>query len=228
MGAAFAIQVKTGRESAVKKLVEWALERNEQAQRWVKAVHAFTLGSSKMLSNGKLGKRVERPVIPGYIFVEMNYKADDHNRTAYLSAEIWHMIRRVPGVLKLFADAGQIIGSETFEQLFERVETEDQVEITVPDQDAEIAAACAAYNDAATPREKKEAEQKLKQIESLESRIKRLAERMKAFVKNGRKVVRIPIKTFQYVLSRLEQPIPRSSDIFLPRFFSALSEVMLN
>jgi len=228
MGAAFAIQVKTGRESAVKKLVEWALERNEQAQRWVKAVHAFTLGSSKMLSNGKLGKRVERPVIPGYIFVEMNYKADDHNRTAYLSAEIWHMIRRVPGVLKLFADAGQIIGSETFEQLFERVETEDQVEITVPDQETEIAAACAAYNDAETPEAKKEAEQKLKQIESLESRIKRLAERMRAFVRNGRKIIRIPYLAFQKTMNRLEQPVPRNPDIFMPRFFGALSEVMLN
>ena len=227
MGAAFAIQVKTGRESAVKKLLEWAFERNENARNWVKAVHAFTQGTVKLL-DGKLGKRMERPVIPGYLFVEMNYKAADENSTAYLSAEIWHLIRRVPGVLKLFADAGQVIGSETFQQLFERLETHEQVEIKVPDQEAEIATACAAYNDAETPEAKKEAEQELKQIESLESRIKRIAERMRAFVRNGRKVVRVPYLGFLKAMNRLEQPIPRNPDIFMPRLFGALSEVMLN
>ncbi|WP_027093277.1 transcription termination/antitermination NusG family protein [Cohnella thermotolerans] len=227
MGAAFAVQVMTGRESAVKKLLEWAFDRNEQAQKWVKSVHAFTQGTTKLL-NGKLGKRVERPVVPGYIFVEMNYHADDENYTAYLSAEIWHLIRRVPGVLKLFADAGQIIGSETFRQLFERLETQDQVEITVPDQEAEKAAACVAYNDAETPEAKKEAEQELKQIESLESRIKRIAERMRAFVRNGRKVIRVPYLGFLKAMNHLEQPILRNPDIFMPRLFGALSEVMLN
>jgi hypothetical protein len=227
MGAAFEVQVMTGRESAVKKLLEWAFDRNEQAQKWVKAVHAFTQGTAKLL-NSKLGKRVERPIVPGYIFVEMNYNADDENYTAYLSAEIWHLIRRVPGVLKLFADAGQIIGTETFQQLFGRLDTQDQVEITVPDQEAEIATACAAYNDADTPEARKEAEQELKQIESLESRIKQLAERMKAIVRNGRKVMRVPYLEFLKAMNRLEQPISFNPDIFMPRFFAALSEVMLN
>jgi len=227
MGAAFAVQVMTGRESAVKKLLEWAFERNDNARKWVKAVHAFTQGTVKLL-DGKLGKRLERPVIPGYIFVEMNYKADDHNNTAHLPAEIWHLIRRVPGVLKLFADAGQIIGSETFQQLFEQLDTQDQVKVTVPDQEAEIAAACAAYNDAETPEAKKEAEQKLRQIESLESRIKLMAERMRAFVRNGRRVIFVPYLAFLRTISRLEKPIPRQPEAFMPRFFDVLSEVLLN
>jgi len=229
MGAAFAIQVKTGREQSVKKLIEWAFERNEIAQRWVKAVHTFTQRTAKMLDDtGRLGKHTERPIIPGYIFIEMNYAVDDENRTAYLPHQLWHLVKSVPGVLKLFANAGQIIGSETFQELFERIEPQiqnEQVEVTVPEmimEEHEMVAACAAFNDAQTVHEKRRAEQTLKRIEKIRRIYRQTLDRLGVFYRNGKHIVNIPKQVFEKTISRMPQPIPK------PRLIKVMSMVMLN
>lgn len=216
MGAAFAIQVKTGRETAIKKLVEWAFAQNEVAQKWVKAVHAFTKGTQRMLDDdGRLGKRIEKPVIPGYIFIEMNYSVDDENRTAYLPHQLWHLVKSVPGVLKLFANAGQIIGAETFRELFERLEScEEQVEIAVSDTSAieekEMAVACAAYNEATTRIKKRSIEETLKRIEKMRNAYQNALKKLTAIYRHGKHVIHAPKKAFVAVLSRLSEPIPRT------------------
>jgi transcription antitermination factor NusG len=230
MGAAFAIQVKTGREQSVKKLVEWVFARNEIAQRWVKAVHAFTQRTAKMLDDtGRLGKQTERPVIPGYIFIEMNYAVDDENCTAYLPHQLWHVVKSVPGVLKLFANAGQIIGAETFRELFERIEPQmqqEQVEIAVAETTAEetkeMVAACTVYNAAESAQDKRQAEQTLKRIEKMHRLYKQALERLGVIYRNGRNIVRVPQQIFEKTVSRITQPIPR------PELIKRLSVVMIH
>lgn len=229
MGAAFAIQVKTGREQSVKKLVEWAFERNEIAQQWVKAVHTFTQRTAKMLDDtGRLGKQTERPVIPGYIFIEMNYAVDDENRTAYLPHQLWHLVKSVPGVLKLFANAGQIIGAETFRELFDRLEPQiqnDQVEVAAPEtntEEQELIAACDVYNKAETAQDKQRAEQTLKRIEKMHRLYKQALERLGVVYRNGRNIVRVPQQIFEKTVSHITQPIPR------PELIKRLSVVMLH
>lgn len=128
MGAAFAIQVMTGKENNVKRLMEWAFARSEQAKSWVKAVHALTSSSQRVGKTG-LGKVREKPLLPGYVFVEMNYASD--KSTAHLPAELWHLVKGIPGVIRQFTGAGQIIGSDVFEELSSKVLV-DQVEVAVP------------------------------------------------------------------------------------------------
>lgn len=230
MRAAFAIQVKTGREHAVKKLVEWAFDRHETARKWVKAVHAFTQGTAKMLDeNGRLGKRRERSLIPGYIFVEMNYFARDDNYTAYLPNELWHLVKSVPGVLKLFADAGQIIGAETFHDLFEKLEpktSEDQVEVTTPDttqqEETDLITACTTYNESRTVKEKRKAEQLLNRIEMMRLLYRQALDKLASVYRNGRYIVRVSRQVFDITISRLSQPLSR------PELIKQLSMVMIN
>lgn len=132
MGAAFAIQVMTGKENNVKKLMDWAFARNESAQNWIKTVHTFTTTTRRLLGQGKLGKEIKRAIMPGYIFIEMNYSVDDNNCTAHLPADVWHLIKNIPGVLKQFTGSGQIIGAEEFQKMLGLEPDEQQVEIAVP------------------------------------------------------------------------------------------------
>ncbi|MDY7989802.1 transcription termination/antitermination NusG family protein [Paenibacillus polymyxa] len=145
MGAAFAIQVMTGKESNVKKLMEWAFSKSENAQNWIKAIHTFSQGTRRLLDGGELGKEIKRAVMPGYIFLEMNYSVDDNNCSAYLSADVWHLIKSIPGVLKQFTGSGQIIGAEEFHKML-GLDTEEQVEISVPVQ--EIGSEASKVNEA--------------------------------------------------------------------------------
>lgn len=131
MGAAFAIQVMTGREQDVVKMMNYVLERNTTAQKWVKGIHAFVEKTCRLLKSGKLGKVVERPVMPGYIFLEMDYEVDEYNTSAHLPAEVWHLVKSIPGVLKQFTRAGQVIGAEEFGRML-GVEREEEVEVVVP------------------------------------------------------------------------------------------------
>lgn len=240
MGAAFAIQVFTGRESNVKKMLDWTIQRSEVAKAWIKEVHTFTQGTQKLLESGKLGKRVERAALPGYIFIEMNYRQGDNNTSAYIPAELWHLIKSIPGVLRQFTRAGQIIGADSFESLIERLVGEDQVEasIEIANNDEEMATAIHAYNVASTP-EKQEAESKIVQLESAQTISEQVgdlktkaAERIKTFIKRQKEVVRFPISLFEQTLNRnlnresREQVQPQE---FIRLLFKTLqSEVMLN
>jgi transcription antitermination factor NusG len=137
MGAAFAIQVMTGKENNVKKLMEWAFARNESAQNWIKAVHTFTTTTRRLLGQGKLGKEIKRAIMPGYIFIEMNYSVDENNCSAHLPADVWHLIKSIPGVIKQFTGSGQIIGAEEFQKMLGLEPEEQQVEVAVPIQEQE-------------------------------------------------------------------------------------------
>lgn len=128
MGAAFAIQVMTGKENNVKRLMEWAFARSEQAKSWVKEVHTLASSTQRVGKTG-LGKEKKKPLLPGYVFIEMNYASD--KSTAHLPAELWHLVKGIPGVIRQFTGAGQIIGSDIFEELSSKVES-DQVEVFVP------------------------------------------------------------------------------------------------
>lgn len=132
MGAAFAIQVMTGKENNVKKLMEWAFARNESAQNWIKAVHTFTTTTRRLLGQGKLGKEIKRAIMPGYIFIEMNYSVDENNCSAHLPVDVWHLIKSIPGVIKQFTGSGQVIGADEFQKMLGLEPEEQQVEIAVP------------------------------------------------------------------------------------------------
>ncbi|GIP08256.1 hypothetical protein J1TS5_04260 [Paenibacillus macerans] len=176
MGAAFAIQVMTGKENNVKKLMDWAFSRNENAIKWIKAVHTFTQSTRRLLSEGKMGKEIKRAVMPGYIFVEMNYSVEDNNQTAYLPADLWHLIKSVPGVLKQFTGAGQIIGADEFQKML-GIDVEELVEVTVPVEDfvseashvdqveKNVKTALHKVNTANTMKERKQALEELDTVE---------------------------------------------------------------
>ncbi|MCE3203501.1 transcription termination/antitermination NusG family protein [Paenibacillus sonchi] len=135
MGAAFAVQVMTGKENNVQKLMEWAFSKSETAQKWIKAIHNFTESTVRILSDGSFGKEIQRAVMPGYIFLEMNYSVDENNQSAYIPADVWHLIKSIPGVLKQFTNSGQIIGAEEFRNML-GMDTEEKIEVAVPVQDA--------------------------------------------------------------------------------------------
>lgn len=241
MGAAFAIQVFTGRECNVKKMLDWTIQRNELAKNWIKEIHTFTQGTQKLLESGKLGKRVERAALPGYIFIEMNYRQDDNNISAYIPAELWHLIQSIPGVLRQFTRAGQIIGADSFESLIGRLLGEDSIEVAVEIQnnDAQVATANHAYNVAGSPDLKREAESMIVQLESeqtiseqIEEIITKVTVRVQAFIKRQKEVVRFPISLFEKTLNSAKadggckQLQPRD---FIPLLIKTLhSEVMLN
>lgn len=133
MGAAFAIQVMTGKEQNVVKLMNYVFERNSSAQKWIKSVHVFVEQSCRLLKSGKLGKVVERPIMPGYIFLEMNYQVDGYNTSAHLPAELWHLVKSIPGVLKQFTRAGEAIDAEEFQRMLGVDEKqEEEVEVVIP------------------------------------------------------------------------------------------------
>lgn len=172
MGAAFAIQVLTGKESNVKRLMEWAFSKNANAQKWIKAIHTFSQTTQRVLKSGELGKPVSRASMPGYIFLEMNYSVDGENTSAYIADDVWHLIKSIPGVLKQFTRSGQIISAEEFQQML-GLDLEDQVEVATPiDEDVsqhkeaeklakaenEVKLALHQVNTARTPQERAEAE----------------------------------------------------------------------
>ncbi|MNB79182.1 transcription antitermination protein NusG [compost metagenome] len=134
MGAAFAIQVMTGKELNVKKLMEWAFSKSETAQNWIKAIHTLTESTFRILNDGSRGKEIQRAVMPGYIFLEMNYSVENTNQSAYIPADVWHLIKSIPGVIKQFTNSGQIIGSEEFQSML-GLDMEEKVEVTVPVQE---------------------------------------------------------------------------------------------
>lgn len=181
MGAAFAIQVMTGREGNVKKLMDWAFGQNEQAMSWVKAVHTLASSTQRVVKGG-LGKVKEKPLMPGYVFIEMNYASDANNQTAYLPAELWHLIKGIPGVIRQFTGAGQIIGADVFEELFGKVE-EEQVEMVAPTVEKEgtvaevvqaekdVQQALHEVNMAETPAERIAAEEKLEEAITVEQKL---------------------------------------------------------
>lgn len=211
MGAAFAIQVMTGRENNVKKMLDWALGRHPLAQKWIKGVHTFTQGTSRLLESGRLGKRIERATLPGYLFIEMNYSVDDENISAHIPAEIWHLIRSVPGVLRQFTQAGQVIGAGTFVDLVRQFNLDDQVEVAVPleDRDEDKMKAIQHFNVAETPQQKNEAEAVLvelenektlvEQVEEMKTKAVSMAKAIKAFIKRQKEVIHIPNELFQTV-----------------------------
>ncbi|MBY9079601.1 hypothetical protein KIH86_08555 [Paenibacillus sp. HN-1] len=176
MGAAFAIQVMTGKELNVKKLMEWAFSKSETAQNWIKAIHTFTESTYRILSDGSIGKGIQRAVMPGYIFLEMVYGVDENNQSAYIPAEVWHLIKSIPGVIKQFTQSGQVIGADEFRKML-GLDLEEQVEVIVPVQETpngkeqlkenenEVAAALHKMNTANTREEREEAEQVLNKAE---------------------------------------------------------------
>ncbi|ALP37947.1 hypothetical protein ASL14_18925 [Paenibacillus sp. IHB B 3084] len=176
MGAAFAIQVMTGKESNVQRLMDWAFSKNENAQKWIKAVHNFTESTVRILSGGNLGKEIKRTIMPGYIFIEMNYSVDENNQSAYIPADVWHLIKSIPGVLKQFTGSGQIIGEEEFRKML-GLDTEEQIEVAIPVQEIESEAskvneternmknALHQVNTASTKEEQVQAEQALEVAE---------------------------------------------------------------
>lgn len=181
MGAAFAIQVMSGKETNVKKLMDWAFARNESASQWIKAVHTFTTSTRRLLGNGKLGKEIKRAIMPGYIFIEMNYKVDRNNQSAYLPAEIWHLIKSVPGVLRQFTGAGQVIGADEFDKML-GIEGPEEVEVSVPVEEKsealvvdrvgnEVRNARHKMNTASTIEDKVRAEKELEQAELIENEL---------------------------------------------------------
>ncbi|WP_411347094.1 transcription termination/antitermination NusG family protein [Paenibacillus sp. WLX2291] len=131
MGAAFAIQVMTGKESNVKRLMEWAFSKNVNAQKWIKAIHTFSQTTQRVLQSGELGKPVSRASMPGYIFLEMHYAVGEDNTSAYIADDVWHLIKSIPGVLKQFTRSGQIISEEEFEQML-GLDVTDQIEVSTP------------------------------------------------------------------------------------------------
>lgn len=137
MGAAFAIQVMTGKEKNVKKLMEWAFSKCENAQNWVKAIHNVTESTVRVLSEGGVGKVRERAIMPGYIFLEMNYDVDQHNQSAAIPADVWHLIKSIPGVLKQFTSSGQVISADEFQQML-GLEPEEQVEVIVSTDESSV------------------------------------------------------------------------------------------
>lgn len=137
MGAAFAIQVMTGKENNVKKLMEWAFSKCENAQKWVKAIHNVTESTVRVLSEGGLGKVRERAIMPGYIFLEMNYDVDQHNQSAAIPADVWHLIKSIPGVLKQFTSSGQVISADEFQQML-GLEPEEKVEVIVSTDESSV------------------------------------------------------------------------------------------
>lgn len=181
MGAAFAIQVMTGKENNVKKLMEWAFARSEQAQNWVKAVHTLASSTQRLVKSG-LGKVKEKPLLPGYVFIEMKYVSDANNQSAYLPAELWHLIKGIPGVIRQFTSAGQIIGADVFEELSDKVEAE-QVEVVVPvtEQEGTVPEVVQAekamrqtlheVNMTETPTQRAAAEERLEEVLSTEQEL---------------------------------------------------------
>lgn len=241
MGSAFAIQVFTGRESNVKKMLDWMIERNDLAKSWIKEIHTFSQGTQKLLDSGKLGKRVERAALPGYIFIEMNYRQDEYNTSAYIPAELWHLIQNIPGVLRQFTKSGQIIGAESFESLIGRLLGEDSIEVAVEisNNDKEVATTNHAYNVASTPELKREAENKITQLESeltiseqIEDLITKVSVRVQAFIRRQKEVVRFPISLFEQTLNNANEnesnKLQKPKD-FIPLLLKTLhTEVMLN
>ncbi|QQZ58853.1 hypothetical protein JI735_19165 [Paenibacillus sonchi] len=146
MGAAFAIQVKTGKENNVQKLMEWAFSKSETAQKWIKAIHNFTESTVRILSDGSFGKEIQRAVMPGYIFLEMNYSVDENNQSAYIPADVWHLIKSIPGVLKQFTNSGQIIGAEEFHNML-GLDMEEKIEVAVPVQENATASEVSKVNE---------------------------------------------------------------------------------
>lgn len=134
MGAAFAIQVMTGKENNVKKLMEWAFSKSVTAQNWIKAIHTFAQSTRRILDSGELGKEIQRAVMPGYIFLEMHYSVEDTNQSAYIPADVWHLIKSIPGVIKQFTQSGQIIGAEEFNKML-GLDVEEKIEVAVPVQE---------------------------------------------------------------------------------------------
>ncbi len=241
MGAAFAIQVFTGRECNVKKMLDWTIQRNELGKNWIKEIHTFTQGTQKLLESGKLGKRVEKASLPGYIFIEMNYRQDDNNTSAYIPAELWHLIQSIPGVLRQFTKAGQIIGADSFESLIGRLLGEDSIEVAVEisNNDAQVATANHAFNVACSPELKHEAENMIVQLESEQTISEQIDEitskvtvRVQAFIKHQKEVIRFPISLFEQTLNSStangssKQLQPRD---FIPLLLKKLhTEVMLS
>lgn len=173
MGAAFAIQVLTGKETNVKRLMEWAFSKNPNAQKWIKAIHTFSQTTQRVLKSGELGKRVSRASVPGYIFLEMHYSVDGENTSAYIADDVWHLIKSIPGVLKQFTRSGQIISAEEFQQML-GLDLDDQVEVATPiDEDVsqhkeaeklakaehEVKLALHQVNTVHTPQEREQAKQ---------------------------------------------------------------------
>lgn len=134
MGAAFAIQVMTGKENNVKKLMDWAFSKSENATKWIKAIHTFSQSTRRLLNSGEIGKEIQRAVMPGYIFLEMNYTVDENNQSAYIPADVWHLIKSVPGVLKQFTHSGQIIGADEFQKML-GLDVEEQVVVAVSSEE---------------------------------------------------------------------------------------------
>ncbi|GGG15359.1 MULTISPECIES: transcription termination/antitermination NusG family protein [Paenibacillus] len=229
MGAAFAIQVMTGKENNVKKLMEWAFARNESAQNWIKAVHTFTTTTRRLLGQGKLGKEIKRAIMPGYIFIEMNYSVDENNCSAHLPVDVWHLIKSIPGVIKQFTGSGQVIGADEFQKMLGLEPEEQQVEIAVPVEETSASNevdeveknmknALHEVNMAKTKEERAQAlkaldiaEQQMnvlvekvyeepvgvvaKELSGIQQLKNRMAERVRAFVRNNKEIVSFP-RTF--------------------------------
>lgn len=218
MGSAFAIQVMTGKENKVKALLDWAFARNENAQKWIKAVHTFTQGTRRLLGKDDMGKRIERAVIPGYIFIEMNYMVNEDNISSYLPADLWHLVKSVPGVLKLFANAGQIIGNDTFQAMIESIDTEEQVEASIAVEEPNEIPAIIEFNEATTPEQKKQAEDKLTQIDETKTYTEQIEEmkrgepltkpnlldRCKTFLRRNKDVIRFPLSLYVEIINRID------------------------
>ncbi|GIO42316.1 transcription termination/antitermination NusG family protein [Paenibacillus apis] len=253
MGAAFAIQVMTGKENNVKKLMDWAFARNESAQNWIKTVHTFTTTTRRLLGQGKLGKEIKRAIMPGYIFIEMNYSVDDNNCSAHLPAEVWHLIKSIPGVLKQFTGSGQVIGADEFQKMLGLEPEEQLIEIAVPIEEASgseeekvqvdeveknMKSALHEVNMAKTSKERVQAlkaldlaEQQMnvlvekvyeepvgvvaKELSGIQQLKNRIAERVRAFVRNSKEIVSFPRAFLNQIISPTDlqskwQQSPRS------------------
>jgi transcription antitermination factor NusG len=212
MGAAVAIQVKTGMEMNVKKMIDWAVERNDIARNTISAVHTFSQMTQRLVKGG-LGKQVTRMQFPGYIFIEMI-------SGGIFPAELWHLIKGVPGVLKLMADAGHVIEEDVFHELVGKINSEDQIEVSVPiaETNTEKKHALIKFNQASNVGEKREVEASLREIEARQTITEQLEEvmgkhtvqptctsqsllqRCKVLLKEKKEILRCPISIFRHLM----------------------------
>lgn len=113
----FAIQCYTGEELKVIKKLEYLLQKRPYPL--VKAVHAFKTYQQKFRGEDTARKEF-KSAVPGYIFIELN------NGYHTLPADIWHLVKSIPKVCRIFRDK---IPEEEIKQFFESVDVEPDIEV---------------------------------------------------------------------------------------------------
>ena len=126
MGSVFAVQVMTGMEKNVQKLLNWSLQQMQDHE--VKEIHTFCQETRRVLASGDLGTPIDRVFMPGYVFIEMVEASIEE-----VSAVLWHMIKKIPGVVKQFTSMCQSISAEEFKRM-KGLDFEPHVEMVIEEE----------------------------------------------------------------------------------------------